>query len=62
MQSILGWVEFTPESVGFRCTQPNLHFYRCFCRIRNPTMIDIGVGPRSFFFGFDRLFFGRRPS
>ena len=22
----VGWVEPTPDFVGFRCTQPNLHF------------------------------------
>jgi hypothetical protein len=22
----VGWVELTPSFVGFRCTQPNLHF------------------------------------
>jgi hypothetical protein len=28
----VGWVELTPSIVGFRCTQPNLHFAGVFAR------------------------------
>jgi hypothetical protein len=24
--NVVGWFEYTPGFVGFRCTQPNLHF------------------------------------
>jgi hypothetical protein len=28
----VGWVELTPNFVGFRCTQPNLHFAGVFAK------------------------------
>jgi len=30
--SFVGWVELTPSIVGFRCTQPNLHFAGVFAK------------------------------
>ncbi|CAB1076034.1 hypothetical protein D1AOALGA4SA_3836 [Olavius algarvensis Delta 1 endosymbiont] len=30
--SFVGWVEFTLFFVGFRCTQPNLHFTGVFAK------------------------------
>jgi hypothetical protein len=44
-----GWIEPTPEFVGFRCTQSNLHFAGDNLEMRNLTTADFQTKFRSFF-------------
>ena len=46
----VGWVEPTPGSVGFRCTQPNLHFAGVIAKCETQQRQISEPSPKSFFF------------
>jgi hypothetical protein len=46
----VGWVELTPSFVGFRCTQPNLHFAGVFAKCETQQQSISEPSPKSFFF------------
>jgi hypothetical protein len=46
----VGWVELTQSSVGFRCTQPNLHFATVFAKCETQQQPISEPVPNSFFF------------
>jgi hypothetical protein len=45
----VGWVEPTPGFVGFRCTQPNLHFSGGIAKCETQQRPISKLSPRSFF-------------
>ena len=47
----VGWVEPTPDIVGFRCTQPNLHFAGGIAKCETQQRPISKPSPRSFFLG-----------
>ena len=53
----VGWVEPAPDFVGFRCTQPNLHFAGSNAQCETPTTADFGTELQKFLFRFDRPLF-----
>jgi hypothetical protein len=57
---IVGWVEPTPDFVGFRCTQPNLHFGGGIVKCETQQRPISKPSPRSFFFDQTGRFFGQR--
>jgi hypothetical protein len=56
----VGWVEPAPDFVGFRCTQPNLHFADGIAKCETQQRQISKPSPRSFFFDLTGRFFGRR--
>ena len=46
----VGWVESTPGFVGFRCTQPNLHFADVIAKYETQQRPISKPSPKSFFF------------
>ena len=46
----VGWVELTPGFVGFRCTQPNLHFAGVIANCETQQRPISEPSPKSFFF------------
>jgi hypothetical protein len=48
----VGWVELTPSYVGFRCTQPNLHFAGVFARCETQQQPISEPSHNSFFFDY----------
>jgi len=46
----VGWVEPTPGFVGFRCTQPNLHFAGVIAKCETQQRPISEPSPKSFFF------------
>ena len=45
----VGWVELTPGFVGFRCTQPNLHFTGSNAQCETQQQQFLGPSPKSFY-------------
>jgi hypothetical protein len=58
--AFVGWVEPTPGFVGFRCTQPNLHFAGVIANCETQLRPISQPSPKSFFFDLTGCFFGRR--
>jgi hypothetical protein len=57
----VGWVEPAPSFVGFRCTQPNLHFSVVIAKCETQQRPISKPSPKSFFFDqTGRFFFQRR--
>jgi hypothetical protein len=46
----VGWVEPTPGFVGFRCTQPNLHFAGAIAKCETQQLPISEPSPKSFYF------------
>jgi hypothetical protein len=46
----VGWVELTPGFVGFRCTQPNLHFAGVITKCETQQRPILEPCPKSFYF------------
>jgi hypothetical protein len=46
----VGWVEPTPGFVGFRCTQPNLHFAGVIAKCETQQQPISEPSPKSFYF------------
>ena len=46
----VGWVEPTPDFVGFRCTQPNLHFAGVITKCETQQRPISEPCPKSFYF------------
>jgi hypothetical protein len=57
----VGWVEPAPSFVGFRCTQPNLHFASVIAKCETQQRPISKPSPKSFFFDQTGRFFGQRP-
>ena len=49
----VGWVEPTPDFVGFRCTQPNLHFAGVIANCETQQRPISEPSPKCFFFRSD---------
>jgi hypothetical protein len=56
----VGWVEPTPDFVGFRCTQPNLHFAGLNAQCETQQWQILESSSKSFYFDLTGRFFGRR--
>jgi hypothetical protein len=56
----VGWVEPAPSFVGFRCTQPNLHFAVVIVKCETQQRPISKPSPKSFFFDQTGRFFGQR--
>jgi hypothetical protein len=56
----VGWVEPTPSFVGFRCTQPNLHFAGVIAKCETQQRPISEPCPKSFYFDLTGRFFGQR--
>jgi hypothetical protein len=56
----VGWVEPAPSFVGFRCTQPNLHFAVVIAKCETQQRPISKPSPKSFFFDQTGRFFGQR--
>jgi len=56
----LRWVEPTPDFVGFRCTQPNLHFAGSNAQCETQKQQILEPSSKSFYFDLTGRFFGRR--
>ena len=46
----VGWVELTPDFVGFRCTQLNLHFTGVIAKCETQQRPISEPNPKSFYF------------
>ena len=55
----VGWVEPTPGFVGFRCTQPNLHFAGVIAKCETQQRPISEPSPKSFFFDQTGRFLAR---
>jgi hypothetical protein len=53
----VGWVEPTPGFVGFRCTQPNLHFAGAIVKCETQQRSISEPSPKSFYFDQTGRFF-----
>jgi hypothetical protein len=56
----VGWVESTPVFVGFRSTQPNLHFAGVIAKCETQQRAISEPGPKSFNFDQTGRFSGQR--
>jgi hypothetical protein len=57
----VGWVKPAPSFVGFRCTQPNLHFAGVIAKCETQQRPISKPSPKSFFFDLtDRFLAGGR--
>jgi hypothetical protein len=56
----VGWVEPAPSFVGFRCTQPNLHFAGVIEKFETQQWPISKQSLKSFFFDQTGRFFGQR--
>ena len=56
----VGWVEPTPDFVGFRCTQSNLHFAGSNAQCETQQRQILELSSKSFFFDLTGRFFDRR--
>jgi hypothetical protein len=58
--AFVGWVEPIPGFVGFRCTQPNLHFSGVIAKCETQQRQISEPSPKSFFFDQTGRFSGQR--
>ena len=58
--AFVGWVEPTPDFVGFRCTQPNLHSDVVIAKCETQQRPISKLSPKSFYFDQAGRFFGQR--
>ena len=56
----VGWVEPAPSFVGFRCTQPNLHFAGVIAKCETQQQPISKPSPKSFYFDQTGHFSGQR--
>jgi hypothetical protein len=56
----VGWVELTSGFVGFRCTQPNLHFAGVIAKCETQQRPISEPCPKSFYFDYTGRFSGQR--